>query len=348
MTQKVKFFCDGIQKDAFPLWRRQLPDAAPRWGGCEFVFDENSRDYDWLVVYERFPRVAGERFSLWSEKLACPPEQTLFVTVEPSSIKFYEPSFLRQFGYVLTGHETWSINQPGVIRSQPALKWFYGEGGLHPRSLDTLAAEPPPVKTADLATVCSSKQQRHTLHKRRYDFTQRLRGAFPDLDVFGHGVRPIGDKAEAVDPYRYHIAIENHRCDHHWTEKVSDAFLGWSLPIYYGCTNLAEYFPEDSFVEIDIDDFEGTVARIREIVANHEYERRFAAIRRARELVLTRYNLFAVIDDIVSGSIDVAPNRPRGGSILSRHALRGKSIGHTLGFAVQAACHKWRRLRNRP
>jgi hypothetical protein len=340
--KRVKFLCDGIQTTAWRSWRRQLPDASPVVGGCEFVFDADSRDYDWLVVYDRFPRVAGERTSKWHELLACPPEQTVFITVEPSSIKFYEPEFLRQFGHVLTGHEPWSIDQPGVIRSQPALRWFYGEGGAQTKTLDRMLAEAPPVKTRDLATVCSSKQQRHTLHKRRFDFTQRLKRALPDLDVFGHGVRPLADKAEAVDPYRYHIAIENHRCDHHWTEKVSDAFLGWALPIYCGCGNLSAYFPEESFIQIDIDDFDAALQTVQEAIASNQYEKRLDAIRAARELVLTRYNLFAVIDGIIHGGSAPEPHHPAGGVLLSRHALRSQSLRNQLSFAYQTVRRKWR------
>lgn len=340
--QRVKFFCTGIQTTALPGWRRQLPDADPVMGESEFVFDVNSRDYDWLVVYDRFPSLAGERFSMWEEKLACAPENTIFITVEPSSIKFYEPSFLRQFGHVLTGHEEWSINQPGVIRSQPGLKWFYGEGGSHIKTWDEMLAEQRPDKCKNLATVCSNKKQKHTLHHKRYEFTQKLKRAMPELDVYGHGVRPMADKAEAVDPYRYHLAIENHRCAHHWTEKVSDAFLGWSLPIYCGCSNLGEYFPKESFVEIDIDRFEDAVEIIRSIIEGGEYEKRLDAIAEARNRVLSRYNLFAVIDEIIHGENTPEPNHLSCDIMLSRHALRAKSLKNQISFGFETLRRKVR------
>jgi hypothetical protein len=340
--KRIKFLCDGIQSSALAGWRRQLPDAAPVLGGCEFVFDAHDRDYDWLAVYDRFPSVAGERFSLWREELACPAENTVFITVEPSSIKSYERAFLRQFGHVLTGHEPWSIDQPGVIRSQPGLKWFYGDGGASVKTLDEMLAEAPPEKSLDFSTVCSSKRQKHTLHRKRYDFTQRLKEEFPAMEIFGHGVRPMKDKAEALDPYRYHLAIENHRCAHHWTEKVSDAFLGWALPFYYGCTNLGEYFPEDSFIEIDLDDFDGSVSVIRAAIANREYEKRLEAIAEARRRVLTQYNLFAVLAGLAAGSCRPGPNHPASGVILSRHALRRSSPVHALSYALQSVRRKWR------
>lgn len=345
---RVKFLSNSTQQASVAAWRRQLPDGAPVWGDCEFIFDPHAREYDWLAVYDRFPSVSGERFSMWCEQLACPPENTVFITVEPSSIKSYEPAFLNQFGHILTGHEAWSIDHPGTIRSQPALKWFYGNGGDTLKLFDAMIAEKPPHKTREISTVCSSKRQKHTLHRKRYDFTHKIHTAMPQLDVFGHGVRPMRDKAEALDPYRYHIAIENHRCEHHWTEKVSDAFLGWTLPFYYGCTNLKDYFPEESFIEIDIEDVNGALSMIRNAISGGEYEKRLAAITEARNLVLNRYNLFAVLADIVGGESRVQPHHPQSRIIQSRHALRKSSFRNTLSSTIQHLRRLCRQKNERP
>jgi hypothetical protein len=340
---KIKFLSNSTETKSIANWRRQLPDKSPIIGNCEFIFDIHARDYDWLVVYDRFPSVSGERFSLWSEELACPPENTLFVTVEPSSIKSYEPVFLNQFGHVLTGHEKWSIDHPGVIRSQPALRWFYGAGNVKCKTLDQMLEEEPILKSRLISTVCSTKQQKHTLHHKRYDFTQKLKAAIPELDVFGRGVKPMKDKAEAIDPYRYHIAIENHRCDHHWTEKVSDAFLGWSLPLYYGCTNLKEYFPEDSFIEIDINNLPETVSIIRNLLHSDEYEKRLPAIIKSRNLILNHYNLFAVVSKLAEDTTRRIPDHCRSGIIHSRHALRKSSLRNTITYSLQTLKRRWQR-----
>lgn len=343
---KIKFLCGGDYASMVSSWRRQLPDVAPEWDGCEFVFDTKACDYDWLVVYDRFPSVSGERFSMWHEKLACPSENTVFVTVEPSSIKSYESAFLKQFGHVLTGHEEWSIRHPGVIRSQPALRWFYGDGGERLKTFDEMLAEAPPRKLLNISTVCSVKQQKHTLHQKRYEFTQQLKHEIAELDVFGRGVKAMSDKAEAIDPYRFHIAIENHRCDHHWTEKVSDVFLGWGLPLYYGCTNLADYFPAESFIEIDINDLEGTVELIRNLLEGGEYERRLSAIVEARRLVLNEYNMFAVLAKLARGEGRPEPNHPSNDIIRSRHLLRKSSPAIAVSYAIQSIRRRWRGLRS--
>ena len=218
---------------------RQLPGADPVAGGCRFSFDPDDRAYDWLVVYEDAPQ---------PEPLACPARHTLLVTTEPSSIKTYGRPFLNQFGTVLTSQEPWALAHRDRVHGQPALKWFYG---WPPRDAQ-MAAGPPGQKTKAISTLCSEKQQAHTLHHTRHRFTHFLKRAVPDLDIFGWGNLELADKADGIDAYRYHLAIENHRARHHWTEKLADPFLGLAVPFYAGCPNAADYFPPESFVPLDL------------------------------------------------------------------------------------------------
>jgi len=313
----VKFVTKGKGQIDPIRWLRQFPGRVPKWGRCEFVFDPAAREYDWLVAYDDLPTGCSER-------LACTRENTLLVTMEPSSVKLYGGSFLRQFGVVLTSQEPWVIRQPHAVHSQAGLRWYYGIGKDTVRDYDALAAMPPPEKTSAISTVCSSKQQGHTLHRKRYQFIQWLREKMPELEVFGHGVRFIDDKADAVDEYRCHIAIENHIAPDHWTEKLADCFLGWSIPIYHGCPNAADYFPEDSFVAIDIENPEAALEIIRAAMAPGEYERRLPAIREARRRVLEEYNLFAMLSRLIEAS--PSPPRAEKGILHSRHALRRKQL----------------------
>ena len=268
-----------------------FPNNTAIWGECRFVFG-NEQNYDWLVVYDDFK---GEI------KLNCPRNNTLLVTTEPSSVKTYESVYTRQFGHVLTGQENWALKHPNKIHSQPALYWFYGfrsDKGDN-LSYDYIANHPPSVKKGGISTVTSAKRHRHTLHRKRYNFIEKLQCRLPELERFGKGIRGIIDKAEALDPYKYHIAIENHICDHWWTEKLSDPFLGLCLPLYHGAPNACEYFPPDSFISININDFEGSYKIISDAIKNNEYEKRLPAIKEARELVLKKYNFYATVAQIV-------------------------------------------------
>lgn len=311
ITIRVKVATDNQN-----FWLRQLPRQHPFWGRCEFIFDTQCNSYDWFVVYNDLP---GKYLQ---ENLCCDSAHTLLITTEPPSIKCYGRSFTSQFSHVLTSQPEWALPHPGRIFSQPALQWFYGRNARGCISLEDMVATPPLGKSKTISTVCSSKKQRHTLHNKRYHFVQQMKNHLSELDVFGHGVRPLDDKAEALNSYKYHIAIENFIGEHHWTEKLSDTFLGCCLPFYCGCPNAADYFPPESFIVLDIRNPVKAARLIREAIANGEYERRLPAILEARRLVLEKYNLFAVLSSIIEKCHDPSLTVNPGHEILSRRLLR--------------------------
>lgn len=304
------------------VFAAQCPGSRPGWGACEFISDRSCRNYDWLVVLDDIPRVQPGQV----EQLACPRANTILVTTEPSSVTRYGRAFAAQFGRILTNQEEWALPHPRAIRSQTGNIWFYGKG------FDEIARTPPSPKPELISTVCSSKRQAHTMHARRYDFTQRLKAELPELEIFGHGVRFIEKKHEALDPYKFHLAIENHRAPHVWTEKLADAFLGYTVPIYCGCPNVFDYFPEDSVIPIDIDDFPGALAAIRAAVSTPgEYERRLPAVIEARRRVMYEYNLPAMLARIIAEAGPAANDR--GGAIYSRRAMRVRHPADFIRFA---------------
>lgn len=331
----VKFLAKGHQKSHCDIFLRQFPGQNPQWGRCRFDFDPDCRNYDWLAVYDDLPPYPGERFSSRIEPLACAPQHSLFITMEPSSIKTYGYDFLDQFGVIITSQEPWAITNPQTVYTQPALRWFYGAAKNHLRTWDEMTGSPPDRKTGDLSAVCSSKKQANTVHADRYAFTMRLKELIPEMALYGRGVCPIDDKADALDGFRYHITIENHICPHHWTEKLADAFLGLTLPFYYGCPNAADYFPPESFIPIDIHQPEQAARVIRAAMESGEYERRLPFIREARRRILEEYNLFAMIAREVEQRFDSAARPVENSVIFSRHRSRRRSLMHYLRFGLE-------------
>lgn len=321
----VKFMHRGLRRGrSAAAFLRQFPGSLPQWDTCHFDFDVDCRHYDWLVVYQDLPR--GETF-FTEERLACPRERTLLITGEPSTITVFGSDYLRQFGWILTFQEPWAMRHPRVIYHHPGLMWHYGlpfgEGTF--TTWDQLAATGPLPKTKSISTVCSQRTGRVTLHSARVDFTSRLQADVPELDVFGHGVRPMNDKAEALDAYRHHIAVENHVHDHHLTEKLPDAFLGYTLPFYHGAPNADLYFPKESFVPIDINDYRRSLEIITSTLANDEYGHRLPYIALARRRVLEEENLFAIISREIAARHGLPALAASGQVIRNRPTMRLKN-----------------------
>ena len=196
------------------------------WGDCLFCTDAAMTDYDWVLVYDEFPRTPVGTIRNETEPLLCPPDQTILITVEPPSIKIYSRAYTSQFGTVLTTHSIRDLPHPGHTLGRGCLEWLY----IKPMQEILDQKEFP--KTKMLSTICSAKQHTHTMHKKRYDLTRYLADRLPELDWFGHGIREIENKTVAMDDYKYHLCVENHLEPHHWTEKLSDAFVAMTLPFY--------------------------------------------------------------------------------------------------------------------
>jgi len=350
---RVKFMHRGLEKGgSIEGFLRQFPDSYPQWGNCLFDFDVASTDYDWLVVYQDLPPSDG-RFT--EEKLQCPKEQTLLITGEPSSITVFGRDYIRQFGCVLTFQEPWAMNHPNVIFHHPGLIWYYGlpfgEGSFI--TWNQMDGAEVPEKTGMISTVCSQRRGNVTLHSARVDFTSMLKDDVPELDIFGHGIKSMNDKAEALDPYRFHIAIENHVYPHHLTEKLPDAFLGFTLPFYHGAPNASDYFPKESFIPIDINDYERTRDIIRSHLANNEYDDRLPYIIEARRRVLEEQNIFAILDRMISEQDSLVKGSTTGKVIRNRSTMRIKNpLAGVRSLFEKAATKAYHRItykrRNKP
>lgn len=306
-----------------------------RYPDLEFVLDPAARDYDWFVVYDELPRRGGEKLSLNEEVLACPASNTILLTYEPSSIRYYGRDYTAQFAHVLTSHEPATLDHPGRHDMPPVGVWYYG--GVD----DALRHPSPPEKTAQLNTFMSTKQARHTLNYRRFVFLEALSRELPEMALFGRDFQPVEKKAEALDPCRYHVAVENHISPHHWTEKLSDAFLGYCLPFYAGCPNADDYFPAESFIPLDIDDPSGAAEIIRRAMADGEYENRLPAIVEARRRVMEEHNLPNFIGGVVHGPVRQPPAGAELDRILSRHRLFRRNPAAVLRYLLGK--RRWRR-----
>lgn len=282
--------------------------------GYVFTSDPACHDYDWLVVYDELK----ERV----ETLACPCDRTILATCEPVSIKHYSRAYVRQFGHLLTNRPNVD-GHPHYHLGRGYYKWFCDR--TYPKAVSTAI----PSKTKPVSAVCSSKRMRHTKHFARFRLISELAKAIPELEWYGHGVRPFGRKHEVMDPYKYHVVVENHIAPHHWTEKLSDAFLCECLPFYAGAPDLADDFPAESFIPIPIDDPAEAVRIVRESIAADEYEKRREAVREAKRLILEKYNFWAQVIAVIEaasgvGSMASAPRSPA--FICARREMRKRSL----------------------
>ena len=291
--------------------------------GYVFSYVPSCSDYDWLVVFDELPEDSID--------VRCPRERTVLCTWEPVSIKSYSRTYTRQFGHLLT-------NRPPEAERHPH---YHLGRGYFPMFVKSVPASSEAIlagKKAVVSAVCSAKRMRHTKHEARFELVRRLAADIPGFDWYGRGIRPLEAKEEALLPYRYHVAVENHIAPGHWTEKLSDSILCECLTFYAGDPNVGKVLPPESFIPIPIDDPETATRIVRSAIDSDEYAHRRPAILEAKRLIVTRYNFWAQVIELVKSEADVASAAEPAGRIYSRRALRRHS-------AVAAAEDLWIHLK---
>jgi len=291
MTTK-KIVKVSIVDDAIQLLR-QTPGNSGVWGNYVFcVNDDSCTEADFWVVVSK-----GRRRD---EACKVARENVILLSGEPDSVYLYADSYLKQFGVVIAASE--KIRHPHLIKCQPALMWFLGVHFLEQgkRWLD-------PEKNYDyyqthtqekskVLSLISSDLSISKGHQQRLKFIKQLQARLgTKIDIFGRGFHALEDKWDALAPYKYTIALENSVFPHYWTEKLADAYLTNTFPIYSGCPNAEEYFPADAMAQIDICNPEAAIATIENCIASNAYEQHLSALLEAKRRVLDEHNICALL-----------------------------------------------------
>lgn len=170
-----------------------------------------------------------------------------FGTRAQVSVMFQEPEALhghhmqklrrshRRFYRVLTGNVA-------LLRVIPNGLKFVGTPAWVPEWQDLDL-----TKTRHMSLIASAKRslEGHALRHEIADFT-RANGL--DVDVMGGGYDPFDTKSDGLAPYRFSVVIENVREENYFTEKLVDALLCRTVPIYWGCPNVGDFFDTEAMI----------------------------------------------------------------------------------------------------
>ena len=242
----------------------------------EFAFTvEDLPEYDALLI---FNNPSGKTATI------CYPENVIAFMMEPGVRAEHPWMFkgLDQYAKVFSPLQ----NSSNTVLSHGYLGWHFSHNYTF---FEQLAV---PEKKNRISCITSTLSQLKG-HQLRVAFVKMLGRELPEIDFFGKGSFFLPDKLDALLPYCYSIAIENSAAPYYFTEKINDCFLAYTVPVYYGCSNIEKYFPEKSFIRIDIKNPGKAIELIKEIILHDNWEERLEAVKEARELVLNKYQPLA-------------------------------------------------------
>lgn len=263
------------------------PGSRLQWGNAAFTLNpSNGGSYDYWIVWAGLSR---------QTTLDVAPGNTLFIAGEPPTKKIYPRRFYAQFYRLVCTKSVYP--HPRVHFDALGLNWHVGYDratGQYAFGYDRLREITPPTDKRDQVSVICSNLTTTQGQRDRLALLDSLKQAFGDrIAHFGRGFTPVADKLDGILPYRYHLVLENSISDDYWTEKLSDAYLGWAFPLYSGCENIAHYVPDQSLLPLSGLPTDAVIKRIeRQLTAGLSATQQ-AGLAEAREAMLNRYNPFA-------------------------------------------------------
>lgn len=267
----------------------------------------NDRVWDLVIVFEA---------TAATHKLRVLRDRTVFVAGEPPSIGNHSKLFLGQFDVVFcAGANSGAARH--VSGEQHYNNWHFGYSAKNGfRYGHKLISDLPPPEKTDMLSTITSDLAYLPMHIRRRALIERLAKDYSGLiDIFGRPHRFIEYKDDAILPYRFHLCVENCSVPDLWTEKIADAILGYSIPIYAGCPNIEDYFP-GATIRIDLDEYSKTRKIIDNLILNGEliYRKMLPALIDARKNLIETYDISSLVSELlrspVSGEVREIAIRP--------------------------------------
>jgi hypothetical protein len=268
----------------YPDLFRQTPGSKGKWGDMQFTSNE-VKECDYVVVLNH---------PIKNIKVICRKGARILVVQEPPYEKnnFFKFHF-RFYDTIISGFK--KMNSFKILNTQAALPWHVNKtyDELSDLSLDKIIAK------NDKVSFVTSNSNINPPHQLRLNFIEYMKAQAFDFALYGRGFQPLDDKFDGIYPYKYTIAAENFISNDYFTEKIIDAFLSWSMPVYYGCPNITDYFPAESMILVDLKNPKEALEKIKNAIENKLWDKNIDAIRQARELALNKYQLFPMLHDLI-------------------------------------------------
>ena len=142
-----------------------------------------------------------------------------------------------------------------------------------------------PLNKEKMCSLIASAKRDSTGHKLRHRVVDRVRQQGLDVDVMGRGYTPFESKADGLAPYCYSVVIENVREANYFSEKLVDAVLCNTVPIYWGCPNLDRFIDPSGIIQCAS---EGDISHAIDNMSKSDFARRLPQIQ-AMQPVLAGY-----------------------------------------------------------
>lgn len=263
--------------------KRLTPENDGRWR--TIMGTDKPEEADYAVILDDL-----------QEDIPFPASRRIFLQREPPEIR---PKTLDTTGWKFNGcyNKGWHhISVPWILRPFNELDNFEYE---------------PRDQQKPIVAICSNKTKT-VGQRKRLELLKKLCQQKPELvDVYGRGLNPADFngcykgtieskcKFDTLRQYQYCLACENSSHNNYFTEKIVDCFLSLTVPIYWGCPNLSEFFPKDSYYQLENLD-NNNIDKICSIAESAPENNIIEKVKYARYRVLYHWNIWPTLHTVLT------------------------------------------------
>jgi hypothetical protein len=182
------------------------------------------------------------------QELSLNPINILLIGSEPNE-------YFGNHDYAIKNHEsfgailTWSTK---VLNQVPnAIQVTYGESWWQDKPFDYVDT-PKEFKTSFLRGGLL-KLQGHIVRHEVFDRQKEIQTPIQFWDKLGERGdfnQWREDKINTFRPFQYSLCIENSSRENYFSEKITDCILNKTIPIYWGCSNIGDFYNDKGIIQV--------------------------------------------------------------------------------------------------
>jgi hypothetical protein len=210
---------------------------------CNSNYDFNLNDYDvnksvelWIDTFDRIDVSRAKK--------------KIFIALEPEEVIHLNEHieyFSKAFHFILTYDETLLKKLDNAILFEFGTTWIDLEEAKKIK------------KEFSVSTVCGQKSiTKHQKYRHKVWLSQEKITIPKKFFLSQHGGPRLFEGNEILRDSKmpmfnsmFHICMENVSKKYYFTEKLIDSFICKSVPIYFGCSNVEDYFDERGIIRVN-------------------------------------------------------------------------------------------------
>jgi hypothetical protein len=232
-----------------------------------------SKKYGYIQGLPEPCLIVTDKHDIFSETLP-----NIYIQVEPEAVIPNEKYLLENSNRY---HTIYTFNQNVLLACPNAKKYVYGTTWVDPSDYNAMT---PSQKMYKISTLTGAKAfapghfYRQKIHHHQEALKEfpitffRSNIQQPYITDYGNNPLLVGNKVELFGTFQFSMIIENSKQANYFTEKLIDCILTRTIPIYWGCPNISEFFDTTGWIILDTTTIEELITKLKQLTPEY-YEK---------------------------------------------------------------------------